>query len=106
MILVVGGRCQGKRRFVSENFPGKNIADGFHEIMRDTLLNGDDAGALTENVIRTADVVISDEIGCGIVPGDAFDRRWREETGRALCAIAAAADEVYRVTAGIAVRIK
>ena len=53
------------------------------------------------------DVVISsDLIGSGIVPMDAFDRCWREVTGRVLTDIASRADEVYRVTCGIEQRLK
>ena len=53
------------------------------------------------------DVVISsDLIGSGIVPMDAFDRCWREVTGRVLTDIAGRADEVYRVTCGIEQRLK
>jgi adenosylcobinamide kinase/adenosylcobinamide-phosphate guanylyltransferase len=51
-------------------------------------------------------IVISDETGNGIVPADAEDRRVRETTGRLCCRIAQNADEVYRVFAGIPVKIK
>ena len=40
-------------------------------------------------------VVCTDEIGGGIVPLDPFERRWREETGRALGILAA--DETTRL---------
>lgn len=46
-------------------------------------------------------VMISDEIGCGIVPIDPFERQWREATGRILTALAGRADRVERVTCGI-----
>jgi len=51
-------------------------------------------------------VVISDEIGLGIVPMDPFERRWREETGRALCILAEGAERVTRVYCGIGQVIK
>lgn len=50
--------------------------------------------------------IISDEIGSGIVPMDAFERAWREETGRELIRLAAKAESVVRVVAGIGQRIK
>ena len=46
------------------------------------------------------------ELGCGIVPVDAFDRKWREITGRVCCQLAAQAEEVYRMTCGIGTKIK
>ena len=45
-------------------------------------------------------VLVTDEIGCGIVPAEAFERLYREETGRLCCRIAGEAcglnDEVGR----------
>ena len=52
------------------------------------------------------DIIISDEIGCGIVPEDSEERLWREETGRCLCDIAKRCDEVWRVFCGIGIKIK
>lgn len=106
MILVIGGRNQGKREFVSENFGEKCVVNGFHWLVRNTMLDGGNVKELAEKIKTKADIVISDEIGCGIVPAEGFDRSWREETGRALCFLAREAEAVYRVTAGIAVRIK
>ena len=51
-------------------------------------------------------VIISDEIGNGIVPMDAFEREYRETTGRILIELADRADEVVRVICGIQQRIK
>jgi uroporphyrin-III C-methyltransferase len=54
---------------------------------------------------RTA-VLVSDEVGSGIVPATASGRRFRDELGRLNQRLAAAADEVYLVTAGIAQRLR
>ena len=51
-------------------------------------------------------VIISDEIGNGIVPVDAFERDYRERTGRMLITLASQADEVVRVICGIGQKIK
>ena len=51
-------------------------------------------------------VVVADEIGCGIVPADAFAREYREKDGRVCQKIAAFSDEVYRVVCGLGSRIK
>ena len=50
--------------------------------------------------------MISDEIGNGIVPMDAFEREYREQTGRILIELAKEAEEVIRVICGIGQKIK
>ena len=51
-------------------------------------------------------IVIADEIGNGIVPLDAFEREYSEQTGRAEILLAKKADEVVRVICGIGQKIK
>ncbi len=51
-------------------------------------------------------IIITDEIGCGVVPVDAFQREYRELAGRIACRIAADATAVWQVTAGIGRCIK
>ena len=51
-------------------------------------------------------ILISDEIGGGIVPMDAFDREWREVTGRILCRLAEQAHKVVRIVMGLPQIIK
>ncbi|MBS2963469.1 bifunctional adenosylcobinamide kinase/adenosylcobinamide-phosphate guanylyltransferase [Actinocrinis puniceicyclus] len=58
-----------------------------------------------ENSARSV-VLVSDEVGFGVVPESAGTRRFRDELGRLNQAVAAVADEVSLVVAGIAVRLK
>ena len=51
-------------------------------------------------------ILISDEIGNGIVPMDAFEREYREKTGRILIELAKQAGEVVRVVCGIGQKLK
>ena len=51
-------------------------------------------------------VVVSNEVGLGIVPDTALGREFRDLQGRANQIVARAADEVYFVVAGIPQRIK
>lgn len=51
-------------------------------------------------------ILVTDEIGCGIVPLDAFERQYREETGRICCQAARKAAQVWRVCCGMGQRIK
>ena len=46
------------------------------------------------------------EIGCGIVPMEAFERDYRETDGRICQRIAAYSEEVHRVICGLGMRIK
>ena len=81
--------------------------DNFHVLMKNMLDNNTGYKMLvTKLVQKNGWLVISDEIGCGLVPIEACDRRWREETGRMLTLIAGYSDEVYRIFSGIAQRIK
>lgn len=51
-------------------------------------------------------IIVSNEVGEGIVPGDPLSRRFRDLAGLANQAIAAKADEVIMMKAGIPVKIK
>lgn len=61
------------------------------------------------NAIRacpTQVVMVSNELGLGLVPGDAVSREFRDAAGRINQLIAAEADEVYFLVSGIPLRIK
>ncbi len=51
-------------------------------------------------------IVVSNEVGMGIVPDNGAARRFRDLAGRANQRLAALADEVYMCVAGIPVRVK
>jgi len=51
-------------------------------------------------------VLVSNEVGQGIVPDNALARRFRDEAGRANQALAAAADEAVLVVAGLPLVLK
>ncbi len=51
-------------------------------------------------------VLVSNEVGLGIVPDNALARRFRDEAGRANQLIAEAAGEVYFVAAGLPMALK
>ena len=59
----------------------------------------------SENV--SADVImVSNEVGLGIVPADPLGRKFRDVAGKVNQIVASRADEVYFVTAGIPQRLK
>ena len=51
-------------------------------------------------------VVVSNELGLGLVPGDAVSRVFRDVAGRMNQLVAAEADEVYFLLSGLPVRLK
>ena len=108
MKLYIGGAYQGQEELARSENPNAEIIPSFHEIMRETVRQGGDAREFARKFIASHPdaVVVSDEIGGGIVPIDPFERAWREGTGRALCIIAANAQSVTRVVCGIGTRIK
>ena len=51
-------------------------------------------------------LLVSNEVGLGIVPDNALARRFRDEAGRLHQSVAAVADEVLWVAAGLSMRMK
>jgi adenosylcobinamide kinase/adenosylcobinamide-phosphate guanylyltransferase len=67
--------------------------------------------AEAEDLVRACDgachlIVVSNEVGCGIVPENAVARVFRDLQGFVNQRVARAADEVWQTVAGIPVRIK
>ena len=91
-----------------EDLYGATIINHYHLIIKRLLKEKQDPELIMEEIIsKNPDVyIVSTEIGYGIVPMDAFEREYRERTGRICCKIAEKANEVYRVLCGIEVRIK
>ena len=50
--------------------------------------------------------IVCNELGNGVVPMEAFDRRYRETVGRICCNIAKQAEEVIRIVCGIPIVLK
>lgn len=83
----------------------------FHDVVKRELAENRTPEELETYVMEFVEkhpdvILICDEIGNGIVPVDAFERTYREQTGRILIRLAQKADEVVRVLCGIGQRIK
>ncbi len=95
-----------------EVFQKAMYAYDLHQMIRRKLEMGEDPKWLEDKMWKQLvegcpeRILITDEIGCGIVPLDPFERQYRELTGRICCKLAAAAAEVWRVTAGIGICLK
>lgn len=111
MVLIVGGAFQGKAAYARAHFPGEyRILDRYHETVRRQLEEGKNPVEEAERLWAQADaenlVIICDEVGCGLVPVDAFERNWREQVGRTCCYLASRAEQVVRVVCGIGTKLK
>lgn len=109
MILIIGGTCQGKTEYAKEHFGGEyRIVDDYHEAVRSQLLEGKEFLQEAERLLAQEEklVIISNEIGYGLVPMEEFERRYREAVGRVNCLFAKQAEQVIRLLCGIGTRIK
>ena len=64
---------------------------------------------LTDSILKakfSLVIIVSNEVGTGLVPADPVSRRFRDLVGLANQAMAAGANEVIMMQAGIPVRIK
>ena len=95
-----------------EVFQKARYAFRLHQMIRRKLEMGEDPKWLEETIPKQLmegcpdRILITDEIGYGIVPLDPFERQYRELVGRICCRLAEAAAEVWRVTAGIGMCLK
>ena len=94
--------------YYGRGLPGKGSLR--KECVRRQLEEGKDPLEEVQALLAEKDgetlVVTADEVGCGIVPTDAFERAYREAAGRVNCLLAERADQVIRMVCGIGVRIK
>ena len=124
MEMIIGGAFQGKSTYAKEHHPDicwKNGADlekeelmnaegvlDFQEYIKKELKADKDLTRLAEELWeKNPDIIlVSQEVGYGVVPMDAFDRKYRELTGRVCTCIAERADTVIRVVCGIPTVLK
>lgn len=122
--IITGGSFQGKLAYAKSLYPGMTWTDGgscgldeirscravygFHEFVKRWLKAGRSREDLTAFLLEENKdiIIVCDEIGCGLVPVDAFEREYREDTGRIMTALAEHAERVDRVVCGIGKRIR
>ena len=124
MHLIIGGRYMGKLNYARALYGEISVCDlsaeepesmfaaraavNIQDGARSILKRGERVRDFFEaNSSRMDDkILIGDEIGSGIVPMEPFERLWRDETGFLYQFLAARADLVDRVWAGIPCRLK
>ena len=101
MIFITGPLYAGKEEYIRKAL-GWGAEDFAANAVRDVqkLVPCDDLEFLADELAGRK-VVIATEVGCGVVPVDPAERRWREEAGRLSCLLAERADTVIRVCGGI-----
>jgi adenosylcobinamide kinase/adenosylcobinamide-phosphate guanylyltransferase len=78
-----------------------------NRLLGDADLDRDMSGLSEILALRTAaTIVVANEVGLGIVPDNALARRFRDAAGKANQMLAAQADRVEFVAAGLALRLK
>lgn len=126
MILVIGGAFQGKLEYVRKTFAagagavaegesctpeeirGAAVLNHFHLLVKRLVEQGEDPHEMARKMLEANPdlIIISNELGYGVVPVTPFDRAYREAAGRVCCELAAQATEVHRVVCGLGQVIK
>lgn len=124
MILIFGGAYNGKLEFVKEKYNinnekiffckgehlefDKKVICGLHIFTKACIINKIDSLELLKDNINSLNdkIIICDEINSGIVPMEKLDRKWREETGRALQLLSKNSLHIYRIFFGLEEKIK
>ena len=111
MNLIIGGFGEEKEAYAKEKYPEKEIWTDIHLYIKEECREGKTKEEIIEKIAlrisKNPDiVVISDEVGNGVVPMDKEDRLWRETTGRVLTYLAGKANSVERIVCGIPMKIK
>lgn len=128
--LYIGGYAQGKLNYVLRRMECPcRVVDGaefepeswrdwsgsevvivnhFHLWVREMLLRGQDPEMLLEHFLERCQncIIISDEVGNGIVPMEQGERIYRERLGRILTTVAERAGRVERVICGLGQKLK
>ena len=99
MIFITGPLYSGKRTF-AQTLPGTRIWD-----VQELAAKADNLEKLAEK-LSAYDIVISTEVGGGVVPMAAEQRAAREAAGHLACLLAARADCVVQMFCGLPTVLK
>ena len=113
MILIIGGAASGKRSYLASlGYTSEDIADGvlddkkaLYGLEKLVAADPEKAGALLPALLQK-EAVACCEVGSGVIPLYYEQRQAREATGRLCVQLAARAEKVVRLVAGIPIIIK
>jgi len=125
MILILGGRYQGKTAYALKVYglPAEvfdlateevnamfkadiiiNLQEGVRKLIGQNICP---ETYFKDNLKKLKDkILVGTEIGCGIVPIAEEERIWRDKTGRVYQILAEGAQRVERIWAGLPVTLK
>lgn len=122
MVLILGGAWQGKLTWARSAYGVTQVYDlalgwperpaqccnHLEQLTYRAAAEEQTAEELLSRLLPLVEqgIVISREIGSGVVPVDPLERRWRELHGAVLQALAAASDRVSRIFCGLEERLK
>ena len=117
MILITGGKYQGKLAFAEEMVSVQfdacrekvDIMDNCDQMVRSQVREGlsiDEIVGHWAEMSQGNKIMIFNEVSMGVVPMDKSDRIFREACGKVTAMLAMSANEVYRVFCGVPLRIK
>lgn len=125
MIFIFGGKMQGKLQYAKQTFGNELTVSDLGSTDLDSALSGDiiiNVQDAVRSVLQSGGdpveyfgrytkklagkILIGTEIGCGIVPADAAEREWRDQTGWVYQLLSQNAQRVDRVWAGIGQTLK
>lgn len=125
MYFILGGRAQGKLEYAKQIYGNElrsydlkegdmetafsyEIIYNIHEWVKKMLILEKSPTLYFKNNLSKFEnkIIIGDEIGSGIVPIDAFERTWRDETGWLYQLISQHSKRVNRVFAGLGITLK
>lgn len=125
--VYTGGVFQGKLQYVMSkkgyskeiviegadinyltDISGYKIINHFHEFIKNYADIPEAVYKFTDMLIEKREdiIIITDQVGCGIVPLDKKEREWRELHGRVMCRLAGSAGHVERIICGMGQVIK
>ena len=124
MVLIIGGAYQGKRDYAKAVFSVKEeeiydcrgpqidfsrrCINRVEEFVWDCVQQDRDAADYfrTHREDWKDSVLICQDLFCGVVPVNAGERQWRQETGKLCQYLAGQARQVVRVFCGLGQRLK
>ena len=120
MILIIGGAFQGQTGYAKENYEKADgrifyLNEWARKLFEAAYADGTRQDKIITDILETFKniiddrpdlIIITDEIGRGIVPAEKKEREFREIVGRLQIRLARKADEVICVICGIGQRLK
>lgn len=101
MILLLGGINQGQNEYAIKHYSEKKLLLDMHELVYNTMKENKYNQDEFLKKMEEHDCITFNEVGCGIVPIDKFERAYRDNMGFLTQKLAEKSDTVIRFVCGI-----